>query len=91
MTTDDPKTRKVYLANPDIYETDLRGIVDVMDSLKSLTDDGPGDLYAVEAKIVLGNKNGYIVGTLELDEDFWRFTPENESDVEARVDWDSDV
>lgn len=80
-------TQTVYLANPDIYETDLRDIVGVMDDLRFLTDDeGSGDLFAIEAKIVLGNKNGYIVGTLTLEEDFWKFTPENESDVEANVD-----
>lgn len=85
MTTDEPTTKTVYLDTPDLYETDLRQIVQLMDSLKAVTE-GPGDLYIHNAEIEIWNMNDYPVGTLRLDEDFWVFTPHNDSDVEAKVE-----
>lgn len=83
MTPD--TTRKVYLENPDIYEADLHNIVQVMDEIK-LALGRCEEVYLQDATLVLWNAGGYPIGTLQWQEDFWKFTPHNESYVEADVD-----
>lgn len=86
MTTDEYRTRKVYLTTPDVYESDLRQIVQAMDALDEALQNCGEDLYFHKAEVVLWSRNDYPVGTLQLDDDQWVFTPHNESDVEANVD-----
>jgi hypothetical protein len=79
------KTQTVYLSTPDLYEHDLRTVIQLIDELK-LALERCDEIWLEKGEITVWSKNDYPIGSLALDDDQWVFTPTNESDVEANVD-----
>lgn len=58
---------------PDIYEHDLRCVVEMIDALRAI--DATDLLIAAGTSVVVWSKNDYPIGTLAYEEDQWRLTP----------------
>jgi hypothetical protein len=74
--------RHLYQSTPEVYEHDLRNVLQVIDEIK-LALGRCDEVWLEQGDLVLWSKNDYPIGQLTLDDDQWVFIPHNESDVEA--------
>lgn len=70
-----------YQSTPEIYEHDLREIIDFIDALRMIQEERETGIFVYDGSLTLWSKNDYPMGTVYMDGDQWVFRPHNESDT----------